>query len=189
MFKIVGIFQLAINSLLFLNYYLRKFNMELSKVRLIINLFKIVNTKRMELAKKERTNEKSSNKSFIYKFVEFYLPSFLKSITNIESVFYILGLLFSYLGIFYHNFFYGFMLIEFIARVPVLRNVMYCIYQPRVQILVTLFLFIMFIYFFSLVAIIFFNKEFPNDLDTSNILNCIIRMIDQTFKVKSNFNF
>jgi inositol 1,4,5-triphosphate receptor type 1 len=142
----------------------------------------------MEKAKRQIHKPNSSLEAIKFlsqslsKFPEIYIPAFFRSILNVESFFYILAWGFSYAGIFYHNFFYGFMLIEVIVRVSVLKNVIMAIYQPRVQILVTLFLFLMFIYYFTLIAVYYFADQFPNDNDTANLFQTFMRMVDQTFK-------
>jgi hypothetical protein len=79
------------------------------------------------------------------------------------------------------------MLIEVIVRISVLKNVIFAIYKPRVQILITLFLFLIFIYYFTLLAIHLLPDDFPNENDTKTLIGAILRMIDQTFKVIHNY--
>ncbi len=75
------------------------------------------------------------------------------------------------------------MLVEVILRVSVLKGVVLAIYTPRVQIFVTLILFLILVYYFTLFAISYFEQHFPNKNDTKNIIDCFMRMLDQTFKV------
>jgi hypothetical protein len=140
-----------------------------------------LNRKKIDNAKKQQT---SSVIGHFKKLVEIFIPSFFRSLFTAESIFYMCQLTFSYLGIFYHNFFYGFMLVEVILRVSVLKGVVLAIYTPRVQIFVTLILFLILVYYFTLFAISYFDQQFPNQNDTKNIIDCFMRMLDQTFKVK-----
>jgi inositol 1,4,5-triphosphate receptor type 1 len=93
-----------------------------------------------------------------------------------------MALVFTYLGYKIHKFFYSFMLIEVVIRVRLLNNVIQAIYHPRIQIIVTLILFLLFIYYFTLIAMNFLYDAFPNTNDTSNIISCLLRLFDQTFK-------
>jgi hypothetical protein len=139
-----------------------------------------LNSKKKERVKKQQT---SSDFGFFKKLVEIFIPSFFRSLLTAESIFYVCQLTFSYLGIYFHNFFYGFMLVEVILRVSVLKGVVLAIYTPRVQIFVTLILFLILVYYFTLFAISYFEQHFPNENDTKNIIDCFMRMLDQTFKV------
>lgn len=116
---------------------------------------------------------------------QYIVPITIKTLFDIESIFYILAFGFSFVGLRVHSFFYGFMLIEVIIRVNLLRSVLFAIYKPREQIILTLILFLLFMYYSTLIAISLFNLEFPPEYnDTNNLLNAFFRMFDQTFKVK-----
>jgi hypothetical protein len=63
-----------------------------------------------------------------------------------------------------------------------MQTVLKAMYKPIRNILITLLMFIILEYFFSLFAVSYFSTHFPNDNDTSRFLDTFMRMIDQTFK-------
>lgn len=130
-----------------------------------------------------KRKKRNACSTFCQNFWEYYTYTLFQTLFNAESLFYIMALGFTYLGYQYHDFFYSFMLIEVIIRVTLLKNVINAIYQPRYQIFVTLILFFLFIYYFSLFAITFLDDQFPNAHDKFNLIGTILRMLDQTFKV------
>ena len=166
-----GFLHLILTICLFLNYYLRIFGIELIKSE---NLFK------MEQLKKTKKKKIIYNLwRYIYSII---FPTIFNSFINFESLFYVLALGFNFLGIFLHNFFYGFMLVEVIVRVEVMKNVLLAIYVPWRQIIITLLIFLVIIYYFSLFALTYFPSHFKIISDTKNFLNTFMRVFDQGFK-------
>ena len=166
-----GFLHLILTICLFLNYYLRIFGIELIKSE---NMFK------MEQLKKTKKKKIIYNLwRYIYSII---FPTIFNSFINFESLFYVLALGFNFLGIFLHNFFYGFMLVEVIVRVEVMKNVLLAIYVPWRQIIITLLIFLVIIYYFSLFALTYFPSHFKIISDTKNFLNTFMRVFDQGFK-------
>ena len=169
--KNFGITQLIITSIMFINYYFRVV---------------LIQLKDKELKYKLKIIKKNKTKNISLKFFSYLnyiiIPAIFKSFINFESLFYILALGFSLLGIIVHPFFYGFMLVELVVRIEVMKNVLLAIYVPRQQIIITLILFLVLIYFFSLFALQYFTSHFPNQKDTNTFLKTYLRMFDQTFK-------
>ena len=59
---------------------------------------------------------------------------------------------------------------------------MKAMYKPFPKILITLLMFIILEYLFSLFAVSYFTYDFPNITDTKTFLKTFMRTIDQTFK-------
>ena len=116
LFRGLGFLHLILTICLFLNYYFRIFGIELIKSENSFKMSEVKNTKK---------------KKIIYPFWRFIssilIPAMFNSLFNFESLFYMLALGFNLLGIFLHNFFYGFMLVEVIVRVEVMKNVLLAI--------------------------------------------------------------
>jgi len=115
-------------------------------------------------------------------FYEIILKTTIKCIINFKSFYYILSILFIVLGLKIHPFFHCITLLEFVNRIQLMQTVLKAMYKPLKNILITLLMFIIIEYFFSLMAISFFTTHFPNENDTQNFLKTFMRMMDQTFK-------
>jgi hypothetical protein len=63
-----------------------------------------------------------------------------------------------------------------------MQTVLKAMYKPIKSILITLLMFIILEYLFSMFAVSNFTNHFPNGTDTLNFLKTFMRMIDQTFK-------
>ena len=63
-----------------------------------------------------------------------------------------------------------------------MQTVLKAMYKPIANILITLLMFIILEYLFSLFAVSYFTYHFPNLTDTKNFLKTFMRTIDQTFK-------
>jgi hypothetical protein len=74
------------------------------------------------------------------------------------------------------------MLLEICIRIKQVNNIIFAIYKPRYQIILTLILFLIFIYYFSLIALTSMSDLFKYDQDTHTMIDCILRIFDQTFK-------
>ena len=117
-----------------------------------------------------------------FKYLIGYFPSFLKMLTNFQTIYYLLSLLFILLGIFVHPFFYCFILFELVKRVELMQFILKAMYVPLKNIVTILILCIIMEYVFSVIALTIYQSHFPIISDTKNILNTFMRMFDQTFK-------
>ena len=63
-----------------------------------------------------------------------------------------------------------------------MQTVLKAMYKPLKSILITLLMFIILEYLFSLFAVSHYSSHFPNLTDTKNFSKTFMRMIDQTFK-------
>ena len=88
-------------------------------------------------------------------------------------------------GIFVHNFFFAFHLIEFIISQPILQYVFRAIIDPIAQLLYTFIFFFILIYFYSL--IIFYNfQDIMPDNSCDSPLICMVYIYSNTFTSGGN---
>ena len=170
-FQALGSLHLVLTICLFLNYYLRIFGIELRKTE--------NKSKTKEIKKTKKKKIKYGICGYLSSII---IPTIFHSLFNFESLFYVLAFGFNLIGIFIHDFFYGFMLVEVIVRVEVMKNVLLAIYIPWRQIIITLLIFFVIIYYFSLFALSYFPSHFKIIGDTKNFLNTFLRVFDQGFK-------
>ena len=162
-FKILGGIELVFQSLIFIDYLIRIFSVKNALIRF---KYKI----------KELKEGKKDNQMKIIVII------IANCFINFLSLYYILSIVFIILGLIFHPFFHCIILLEFVKRIQLMQTVLKAMYKPLKNILITLLMFIILEYLFSLFAISFFTNHFPNYTDTKNFLKTFMRMIDQTFK-------
>jgi hypothetical protein len=105
-----------------------------------------------------------------------------RMLMDFNFVYHLTYLLMAFLGFFLGNYlFFSFHLLEIVRRSTTLKNVLKAIWNPKKQIIVTLFLFIMFEYFFTIFIYLYLFDNVPNDLCLS-MDKCLFTIFDQTFK-------
>ncbi len=62
---------------------------------------------------------------------------------------------FAILGTIIHPFFFIFHLSEILFRYPTLKNIIYSVWQPKKQLIFTIFLFVILIYFYAILGYTF----------------------------------
>ena len=92
---------------------------------------------------------------------------------------------FSLLGLFVHNFFFAFHLIEFIKTQPILRNVLKAVYEPLSQLVFIFIFFIILVYFYSLIIFYFFYDIMPEN-SCSSVVICLAAIYSNTFTSGGN---
>ena len=168
--RFFGIIQLIFQSMVLINHLMRNFSISyaLSENNYIIK-------------KARNTHQKSNiNLKFCEKLKIFFLA--VIDIFTFQFLYYIIYIVFIFLGLFKHPFFYGFSLLELLNRVDVMLLVLKAIYVPGLYLLVNMLMLIMLEYLFALFALSFFNSHFPNIKDGRNFLQTYMRLFDQTFK-------
>ena len=166
-----GLLQAITTAFIFFNYFLRTFAVQLTKTEKKFLIKQIQKKKSMRF-----------HYGCCYKFSYIYLPSFVKSLINFESLYYILSLVFIVLGIKVHFFFYGFTLLELAVRINETKNVLLAIYKTLGKSMVTLLMFLVLVFYFALFALRYFNSHFPIHEDTNTFGKAYMRVLDQTFK-------
>ena len=170
--KIFGIIELVLQLLIFFDYIIRIVSVEHAICKLNCKLERLKQSKEIE-------DGKIDFFSFAYEII---LKTIFKCIINFRSFYYILSIVFIILGLKVHPFFNCITLLEFVNRIQLMQTVLKAMYKPLKSILITLLMFIILEYFFSLFAISYFATHFPNETDTKNFLKTFMRMMDQTFK-------
>ena len=160
----LGITELILQCIIFIDYIVRMFLVEKSLLEL-----------------KYRIKKLSKNDNHNYTFTKIFIIIY-RCIINFRSLYYLLSISFIILGLKIHPFFNCITLLEFVNRIQLMQTVLKAMYKPLKNILITLLMFLILEYFFSLFAISFFTTHFPNPTDTKNFLKTFMRMIDQTFK-------
>ena len=166
--RIFGIVELILQIILFVDYVVRIFSVEQAKIKL---KYRIKNLREAKEYKKQKNYILLIVLEIIYKFI-----------FNFRSLYYILSILFVCFGLAIHPFFYCITLLEFVNRIQLMQTVLKAMYKPLGSILITLLMFLILEYLFSLFAVSYFTYDYPSITDTKNYLKTFLRSIDQTFK-------
>jgi len=86
----------------------------------------------------------------------------------------------AFIATFVHPFFFAFHLSEIVIRFPTLRNIIRSFWEPKIALLLTFILIILFNYFFTLFAYTFFYESYDNKCET--LLYCFLETFDKAFK-------
>ena len=86
----------------------------------------------------------------------------------------------AFLGTLYNPFFFAFHLSEIVIRFPTLRNIIRSFWEPKIALLLTFILIILFNYFFTLFAYTFFYDSYDGKCET--LLYCFLETFDKAFK-------
>ena len=160
--KALGVIELILQGMTFIDYFIRILAIESEIVKL-------------------NCKYKFNISKFGY-LIKIAIPTIFRCIFNFQTIYYIISLFCLSLGIAFHPFFNGIILLEFVNRIPVMQDILKAMYRPAKNILITLLMFIILEYFFSIFAVSWFTYHFPNETDTKNFLKSFMRMVDQTFK-------
>ena len=158
--KALGVIELILQGMTFIDYFIRILAIESEIVKL---------------------NFKCKVSKYTY-VLHIAIPTIFRCIFNFQTIYYIISLLCLSLGIAFHPFFNCIILLEFVNRIPVMQDILKAMYRPAKNILITLLMFIILEYFFSIFAVSWFTYHFPNETDTKNFLKTFMRMVDETFK-------
>jgi len=131
-----------------------------------------------EIYKQEHSTIRAYNK------LHGYYEATKMVLTDSMILYHLLYFIFTILGVAYHPFFFAFCLTYLIVRSPVLINVLKAVYEPRWQIILTLFLLFIVSYFFSIISYVSFNEDYDTSLGNAcySMWSCLIVTIDQTYK-------
>ena len=110
---------------------------------------------------------------------------YISLLLDIKVLYAFAYMIFALLGIFVHNFFFAFHLIEFIISQPILQYVFRAIIDPITQLAYTFIFFFILIYFYSLIIFYNFQEIMPdNSCDTPVI--CMVYIYSNTFTSGGN---
>jgi inositol 1,4,5-triphosphate receptor type 1/inositol 1,4,5-triphosphate receptor type 3 len=99
---------------------------------------------------------------------------------NIEVLYYLTYGTLAFIATFVHPFFFAFHLTEIVIRFPQLRNIIKSFWEPKISLLLTFILIILFNYFFTLIAYVYFYDDYDNKCDS--LLYCFLETFDKAFK-------
>eukprot|EP00347_Sterkiella_histriomuscorum_P002926 403366261 len=160
--------------------------------RVIMVTFKQDYQDQLRLHKKIQNYSKSNGKKksgLVLRLGDTTQEKFAKGMKIIGSLFqdfnflyYMLYIVFALLAITIHPFFIAFHLSDIIIRSPLLKDLLMAIWEPKEQIILTILLFFVIEYVFSLVAFGFFYEYFPDYNCTGSLVQCFVVVLDQTFK-------
>ena len=104
---------------------------------------------------------------------------------DIKVLYALAYMVFALLGLFIHNFFFAFHLIEFIISQPILQYVFRAIVDPIAQLAYTFIFFFILIYFYSLIIFYFQQDIMPTNSCDSPII-CMVYIYSNTFTSGGN---
>ena len=106
-------------------------------------------------------------------------------VMDIKVLYALAYMVFALLGIFVHNFFFAFHLIEFIISQPILQYVFRAIIDPIAQLAYTFIFFFILIYFYSLIIFYNFQQIMPTFSCDSPVI-CMVYIYSNTFTSGGN---
>lgn len=106
--------------------------------------------------------------------------------TDFDFSYYITYILFSFLGLFVHPFFFVFQLTD-VLRIELLKNVVRAVWRPRIPLLLTGLVFILLEYYFSLLGYSVYNDHYVQG-KCDQLWKCFLTTFDQTFKVEASLS-
>jgi hypothetical protein len=106
-------------------------------------------------------------------------------VMDIKVLYALAYMIFALLGIFVHNFFFAFHLIEFIISQPILQYVFRAIIDPIAQLAYTFIFFFILIYFYSLIIFYNFQHIMPTFSCDSPVI-CMVYIYSNTFTSGGN---
>ena len=128
------------------------------------------------------TNENITNRTYDKLKAAYQIAKLLLS--DIMILYHIIYFIFTLLGAAYHPFFFSFSLTYLIVRSSVLINVLRAVYEPRMQIILTLFLTLIVFYVFTIFSYMIFYSDYNEQLVNScfSLWSCLTVTIDQSYK-------
>lgn len=107
-------------------------------------------------------------------------------ITDYLFIYTLLYLVFGFLGLFLHPYYFAFHISAIFRHSPELQNILKALWRPRKELFFTLIIFLMTEYIFALIIYQFYKDDVKNNHCIS-LATCILTVIDSTFKVSIFF--
>ena len=110
--------------------------------------------------------------------------------TSFSVLYYTGVVIFGFLGIYKSNFFFSYLLLEIVTRFKTLQNVLLAIKKPYKELLLIFILWIILIYYFSIIGYVWFrNSEFPRpDKDCNSLLKCVATIFHQNNRMDNGIS-
>ena len=128
------------------------------------------------------TNESITHRT--YNKVKAVYELLMLIFSDVMILYHVIYFIFTLLGAAYHPFFFSFCLTYLIVRSSVLINVLRAVYEPRMQIILTLFLTLIVFYVFTIFSYMIFYRDYDSSLSNScfSLWSCLTVTIDQSYK-------
>lgn len=130
--------------------------------------------------------ERSRSKGAVFFFLRNLLISIKFLIFDPLIFYYIIYTACAILGMF-NSIFIAFLMLDVFLRYPLILHVFKSIWRPKKQILMTIVLFFIFQYFFTIIAFYYFSQSFNGWCE--GLYPCFSVIFDQNFKVFNSFSF
>ena len=165
----LSLFQCIIGCLIYGEYMVRK-------LPSFYNLNK-------ELAKE--LNYTGNKKTFYILYKTIY-----EVMTSFSVIYYTGVVVFGFLGNYKSNFFFSYLLLEIVTRFKTLQNVLLAIQKPYKELLLIFILWIILIYYFSIIGYVWFRaNEFPRpDKDCNSLLKCVATIFHQNNRMDNGIS-
>ena len=110
--------------------------------------------------------------------------------TSFSVLYYTGVVIFGFLGIYKSNFFFSYLLLEIVTRFKTLQNVLLAIKNPYKELLLIFILWIILIYYFSIIGYIWYrDSEFPvPDKDCNSLLKCVATIFHQNNRMDNGIS-
>ena len=110
--------------------------------------------------------------------------------TSFSIIYYTGVVVFGFLGIYKNKFFFSFLLLEIINRYKTLKNVLVAIKNPYKELILTFILWIILIYYFSIVGYLWLRENhFPHpDKDCNSLLKCVATIFHQNNRMDNGIS-
>lgn len=117
----------------------------------------------------------------IFSYILRLIKTFIYLLSDFYVLYYIIYGLTAIVGTAWTPFFFAFHLFDVIVRYPVLLNVVKAVWIPRKSLALTLFLFIVLMYVFTLFGFYWLDQQYPGGYCDSMFV-CLITAWDKSFK-------
>ena len=125
-----------------------------------LQVIKKIQMEQEDESKKSKLEDDASNLLQMQKKAEYFIRLLFNVILNPLFIYHVSYLIFAFLGLFLHPFFFAFHIITVIMWFPKLTSLLKAIWGTAVPIMLTLVLFFIFEYAFALVAYQFYHDDF-----------------------------
>ena len=121
------------------------------------------------------------DKMNLFAYVGRLIKTFIYLLSDFYVLYYLIYGMTAIVGTVYSPFFFAFHLFDVIVRYPVLLNVVKAVWIPKKSLALTMFLFIVLMYVFTLFGFYWLDKQYPEGFCDSMFI-CLITAWDKSFK-------
>jgi len=164
--RILGILNLVFTSLVVTHFFLKRAPL------LLADIWEGFFSKKFHLIKTP------------IRFIGKVIHSIFRGLKDFDILHNCCSILFAILGLAVHPFFFFFTLSHFV-RIELLKNVLKAVWDPRVSLFLTILVFLLTEYYFTLIGYTVFSSDYDEGSGCESLWQCFLIGIDQTFKVIS----